>query len=696
MASDNSRFFPIRAEREVFDWVINDFPFPLALTYARLQVELDKQSPIAAAWQLKDTIESLLKFTTCVAIADFLQANPDPEDAGAIVGLLFKRGGLSLGDWVTLLIGQDDNKDKGALRSLEAFARSDSLDQSQRLFPGFFNLFFKLKGKEGKQFSDLSRRLKGDGSSTDPNKYGFVEWRNRVFGHGTFKSNYDFYAAETSRWLPVLHDFLNALRPVFADWSLVSIASDGSRNTWQGARDAPYVEAHTHEPEGEPLAMHFAHRSSSRSLPFGLLMSLQKCSHCKQPTAFFFDRNRYDRRKDRHKTYFLEYFGGHEESYQNWLETQKLAAKLPPHFDWQRTSYDSQEVQENIALLFRDFDRELVRPAYLMDNLWRLIDEQSKGYVHLTGPSGMGKTFFVRALEGEGKERGKPVLAHYILAGASSDYRTFISELSLRAKETLRFRTQEAQTNVAAIADLREQFAEYLTELMSANGLDQLVVAIDALDELAEPEAGAVAITGLLPAPEQLPAGCFVLLTSREVLHPNVRQDLERLEQADTKTKAAEHPERFTKIRIHPEDADNQGLLRAYLQEHLPEQFRDAESVETALRRSGGVFLYAFHFCRALESGAFTNAQTLPEGKEFLPRVSGQSAPSHGSIVYERLFESVVVVGGGTDARDSQPACRLGCSQKRPAPGFTDSLAWHQRLSAPSSTTNVARQFEHR
>ncbi|MGB9180089.1 MAG: tetratricopeptide repeat protein, partial [Pyrinomonadaceae bacterium] len=636
MSSDNFKFFPTRDEREVFDWVINDFPFPLALTYARLQDELDKQSPIAAAWQLRDAFESLLKFTTCVAIADFLRANPDPEDASAVIGLLFKRGGLSLGDWVTLLIGQDDRIDKGALRPLEAFARSESLDQSGRLLPELFNLFFKLKGKEGKQFSDLSRRLKGDGGSTDPNKYGFVEWRNRVFGHGTFKSNYGFYAEETNRWLSVLHEFLQALRPVFAGWSLISVASDGSRTTWQGEKDLPYVESHTHEPEGEPLLMQYAHRSSSRVLPFGLLMSLQRCTHCKQPTAFFYDRNRYDRKKDRHRTYFLEYFGGHEESYQNWLETQKLAAKLPPHFDWQRASYDSQEVQGSLALLFRDFDKELVRPDYLADNFWRIVEEQSKGYVHLIGESGMGKTFFVRALAGEGKERGKPVLAYHILSGALSDYRTFISELSDRARETLRFRTQEAQTNVAAITDLQEQFAEYLAQLMSANGLDQLVLAIDALDELPEPEAGAVAITSLLPAPERLPAGCFVLLTSREALHPGVRQDLERLEQQDAKTKATGQPERFTKIRIRPEDAENQRLLRAYLQEHLPQNFCDRESIETVLQRCGSVFLYAFHFCRALESGAFANVQTLPEGRDFYPTYLASLREATG-----RLYDSV-------------------------------------------------------
>ena len=47
-------FFPPRTERSVFEDVLTDFPFPLALTYARLQEELDQQEPVAAVWALRD------------------------------------------------------------------------------------------------------------------------------------------------------------------------------------------------------------------------------------------------------------------------------------------------------------------------------------------------------------------------------------------------------------------------------------------------------------------------------------------------------------------------------------------------------------------------------------------------------------------------------------------------------------------
>jgi hypothetical protein len=52
-------FFPPRLERGMLDFDINDFPFPLALTSARFHEEMDKQEPIAVAWQLCDVFECL-------------------------------------------------------------------------------------------------------------------------------------------------------------------------------------------------------------------------------------------------------------------------------------------------------------------------------------------------------------------------------------------------------------------------------------------------------------------------------------------------------------------------------------------------------------------------------------------------------------------------------------------------------------
>jgi len=45
------RFFPLRSEREVLGEVIADFPYPLALTYARLQDELGVEEYPSENWR---------------------------------------------------------------------------------------------------------------------------------------------------------------------------------------------------------------------------------------------------------------------------------------------------------------------------------------------------------------------------------------------------------------------------------------------------------------------------------------------------------------------------------------------------------------------------------------------------------------------------------------------------------------------
>jgi hypothetical protein len=149
-----------------------------------------------------------------------------------------------------------------------------------------------------------------------------------------------------------------------------------------------------------------------RELPFGPMLSIQHCQSCGQPAAFFFDKNVYDKKKDRHRTVFLEYFGGHERKHDNWDHTRHMAGYLPVKFEWKRESHDPAEIAEGITIAFLDFDTEYRRPDYLVDEIWRLVQDRSRGYVFLAGPEGFGKTFLVRGLEREASPPRRVVLAY--------------------------------------------------------------------------------------------------------------------------------------------------------------------------------------------------------------------------------------------------------------------------------------------
>jgi tetratricopeptide (TPR) repeat protein len=633
MTASAERFFSPRAERAVLEYVLKDFPFPLTLTYSRLQEELDRQEPVAAAWQLRDAYECLLKFSACLAVADCLNSRPPPEVAENLVGLLLKPTGLSVGDWHSLLVD--------ALKPLEEFVVDGALSGSGRVLPELLGVFFDVEPSGLLEANDLNREIDGKPDSPDGTPNSFVRWRNKRFGHGVFRVERAVYVRETLRWLDALHRFYEVLRPVLDARQLVSVRPGGEELVWRGTQPLLSPPAHEHEPSGDLVPMFLAPRpgEAGASLPLSPFLSVQPCEWCGQPTAFFFDKYELAKNKKSHKTFCLEYFGGHLYPRRDWQQVGKLSDLLPEKFKPKRGSYDQREVAEGVELLFRDFAKEYVRPDYLFDAFWRALGEKQRGYIHLTGEGGTGKTYFVGGLEADGAQKpGTPVLTYHVLPGARTDYRTFISELADRARERLNFRTQEPQTNVDSHAKLQDQLVEFLGELMRANRCNKLVVALDAIDELPDPGPNSAAITDFLPPPEKLPRGCFVLLTSRRRVRPKIDEDLERI-RGDGLL--------YISITLSPEDPENRHVVAVYVtryferliqQDQLPEVYRSAEYVGAVLERSGGIFLYARHLAGALASGAFTDPSALPEAHEFYPAYLVRLRSRVGRELYDTVY----------------------------------------------------------
>ena len=307
-------YFPPRPERPVLEDVIAHFPYPLAITYARLQEEMDRQEPIAAAWRLRDAFECLIKFSATLAAADALHGTPDATLAARLAEVLFKP--MALGDWVTLL--------DRALKPLAPLAQTGRLQESPRCLPALYPIFFQPRGGDPTRLRD---QLVGKPTS-------FVPWRNKVFGHGVFRNDPRSYADETLKWLAPQHDGLTALGAVLAAWELLSTELDGHEIVWQGTLGLPPTPVHRHTPWGPPRAMTLRRHDRSRAQPLGPLLSLQGCAHpdCHQPAAFFFDGNDHDRKKGRHTTHFLEYFQGHPAEFPNWDEGRALATRVPAKF----------------------------------------------------------------------------------------------------------------------------------------------------------------------------------------------------------------------------------------------------------------------------------------------------------------------------------------------------------------------------
>ena len=141
-------YFPPRPERPVLEDVIAHFPFPLAITYARLHEEMDRDEPVAAAWRLRDAFECLIKFTASLAVADTLHSTPDPILVAKLAELLFKP--MALGDWVTLL--------DRALKPLAPLAQSGRLPESRRCLPETLSRLLPAPRRQPDQAPQSARR----------------------------------------------------------------------------------------------------------------------------------------------------------------------------------------------------------------------------------------------------------------------------------------------------------------------------------------------------------------------------------------------------------------------------------------------------------------------------------------------------------------------------------------------------------
>jgi tetratricopeptide (TPR) repeat protein len=595
-------YFPERTGRPFLADVASSFPFPLALTYARLHAAMDQQQPVEAAWALRDAVECTIKFAGCLAVADFLSHQPEPQRASQVAEVLLTDRGLPIGAWLELL--------RLTLEPLQGHPH-------HRALPLLFAVFFE-PGRPRLSKSAVLRSLDGDQDS-------FIAWRNSVFGHGVFRQERSWYAGQTLAWLPRLHTFLEAMRPVLAGWQLLARTADGQEVDWQGCDFEPLHQRHQHHPAGLPLPLELVQEQGSR-LALAPLLSVQRCAVCQEPAAFFFDRQ-----KDEKKTIFLEYLRGHHGEQKGWMEVARLWALRPAAFVWRRQIYDTAEVVEGVPICFREFAQEYLRPAYLLDALWRWVRDHVRGYVLLRGQAGVGKSYLVRGLAELEQTGGVPVVRYHIRAGRRTECQLFAIELNDQVKEKLGCKTVDLQLKSGTSPEaLQKEFVDYLKAVKQHTGFETLLIALDGLDELPEAEPSEPLVTDLLPEAVALPEGCFVVLLTRPEVRPRVQARLDALRRAGSDV--------WQERLIDPGSAGNEKLLQAYLERALPVAFRSPGVIAEVVQRSRGVFLYAAHHARALETGVFSDTTKLPAGEVFYPVYLARLREQVGPELYQTVY----------------------------------------------------------
>ncbi len=394
----------------------------------------------------------------------------------------------------------------------------------------------------------------------------------------------------------------------------LALESDGPKGeilTWGEKSPLPFYHGHLPAAAGPLLPPVRLRTPTGDALPLTPLLSVQLCAVCGQWTAFYLDK--YDSGK--HRAQFLDFIEGHSndvkdlEPLRTW-STRIAGAKAPATA---ATQPDPGERREPDPERFRDFQHEFEPPAYLARQVADFLRTHDRGVLVLMGPGGAGKSWATQGLDHAGMlpaalGRTVPLLdvsLHSPTAPRASDVRTALTE---RARRVKRWQVPAWPDG----PDPHTRFAAWLTEVMRANGLGELVVALDGLDDLPADSD----VPDLWPPAGALPQGCYLVLSTRPGVRAAAESGLQRVRSM------ADH---FCELRVGPDEPEHRAVLRSYVAKRLARPRPDGQGplpaawADPLIDQAGGSFLYVFHYCRALHFGVYTDLTQLPPPAAYYP-----------------------------------------------------------------------------
>ena len=244
----------------------------------------------------------------------------------------------------------------------------------------------------------------------------------------------------------------------------------------------------------------------------------------------------------------------------------------------------------------REWERDYIPPTFALRAIEAARrDLPGRGYLHVTAPPMWGKSFLVLAL----RHGWKPVtesaslgntLSYSILHGRPENPGDFLLEIFDQAKQQAgerafaNFHTPPHQQRTDD--DTRRAVRDMLAVAHQSHSLRgrPLMLAIDALDEITadDKDSNRSLILDFLPRAEELPDGCYILLTSRPELRPKVWQSLAE--------RVGTNPATYYRRIDFEIDSEHRQLLREFLLKSFGDPIRP--HLDTVLARGQERFLY--------------------------------------------------------------------------------------------------------
>jgi hypothetical protein len=248
--------------------------------------------------------------------------------------------------------------------------------------------------------------------------------------------------------------------------------------------------------------------------------------------------------------------------------------------------------------LIEEKTQNFIGRQFVFNSLDKFLSEKDRGYFIVRGEPGIGKTALLAQLV---QTRG--YIHHFNessvgIVKADQFVQNVAVQLIARYKLSRTFSPFEASRNGGYLIGLVEEISRQLTENQ------QLVIAVDALDEAERPLGNRINVLSL---PGRLPRGVFFVVTHRPIEDFPLSLQTERQYfylEADSKGNMLD-------VRLYLEQVANR--LQAQLS---AEQISQEQFVELLLHKSEGNFMYLRHVIPEIEAGKYPHLElkALPQG----------------------------------------------------------------------------------
>lgn len=511
-------------------------PSPIANVIDELRRLVGAGAWLHAAIRLRDAFELTLRFAATIAVASRLEIDaPGDERLRGALGQILSERGASFGMWGELL--------RSVLAGVQA--------------PPFPSWPATILG-----------RMRGAARAND--LFGaLAAWRNDTIAHGALRRDHE-YRDEMIRMVPRLGELLACLPPL-VDGTLQAVGADGRRGDMRGPQPPPLVDVHSdHEEFGRAEDVWFAPPEDAGyigPLRLGPWMQSRACAVCGLVDVFFFDRFRKSGASD-----YLHYFVGHKLRFpvvarEEWAPSWERARALAAPERHVEGLFDAAQERLLGALEERTHRANYIAPDFLVDRVRGWLAERDRGYLHVVGAPGTGKTFFMQGL------RDARVADLTLSYGIRSNDRQATGALShalgqqLVTEPGIRIRLDALHVDSD---DPRGCFLDFFATLLHRNGLGSLLLVLDGLDEQLDPAPGRRAITDLLPDGRELPVGFYIVVASRPQCRPCATRALERLSKDRTC---------FERLEIDPGDHRYRALVRRLAERRLAPRGWDGATI---------------------------------------------------------------------------------------------------------------------